>query len=228
MKRWARIRAARSSDQELLDIENTACPGAGACGGQFTANTMATVMEMIGLAPMNTAAVPQVDKRKEAVAVRCGKIAVEAVQADRRPRSIATRDAFENAIASVAATGGSTNAVLHLLAMAHEAGIELADDDFQTHQRAHAAAGGPEARQAGSSRSTWTKPAACPVIAKRLADGGYVDTVRMTITGRTFGEEAAEAKETPGQEVIRPLVESDQGARRAGDSAKATWLPKAA
>src|SRR5579862_2133960 len=124
--------AGRMSDEEFLAIENSACPGAGACGGQFTANTMATVMEMIGLAPMNTAAVPQVDERKNQVAFRCGKIAVEAVQANRRPRDIATREAFENAIASVAATGGSTNAVLHLLAMAHEAEVDLKIEDFQT------------------------------------------------------------------------------------------------
>src|SRR5437867_7826039 len=97
--------AGRISDDELLALENSACPGAGACGGQFTANTMATVMEMIGLAPMNTAAVPQVDKRKEAVSAYCGKVVVEAVKKNLRPRDIATRKAFENAIASVAATG---------------------------------------------------------------------------------------------------------------------------
>src|SRR5580704_10764071 len=124
--------AGKITDQELLEIEGAACPGAGACGGQFTANTMATVMEMIGLAPMNTAAVPQVDARKAKVAFRCGEVAVDAVRADRKPRDIATRKAFENAIASVAATGGSTNAVLHLLAMAREAGVELSIDDFQT------------------------------------------------------------------------------------------------
>src|SRR6202035_280238 len=119
------------SDAELLDIEDHACPGAGACGGQFTANTMATVMEMIGLAPMGTAAVPQVDEQKSQVSYRCGHIAVDAVRADRKPRDIVTRNAFENAIASAAPTGGSTNAVLHLLAMAREAGVELSIDDFQ-------------------------------------------------------------------------------------------------
>jgi len=192
------------SDQEFLDIENKACPGAGACGGQFTANTMATVMEMIGLAPMNTAAVPQVDKRKEAVAARCGRIAVEAVLQDRRPRSIATRAAFENAIASVAATGGSTNAVLHLLAMAHEAGIELKMGDFQRiSDRTPLLV---DLKPAGRFVAVDVdKAGGMPVIAKRLADGGYVDVSAMTITGRTFGVEASEANETPGQEVIRPL-----------------------
>src|SRR5579871_3733415 len=109
--------AGRISDQELLDIENHACPGAGACGGQFTANTMATVLELIGLSPMGTAAVPQVDAGKSAVSFRCGEIVMDAVRHDRRPRQVATRTAFLNAIAGVAATGGSTNAVLHLLAM---------------------------------------------------------------------------------------------------------------
>ena len=118
------------SDQELLDIENHACPGAGACGGQYTANTMATVMELIGLSPMGTAAVPQIDKRKDAVSYRCGEIIMDAVRNERRARDICTRAAFDNAIAGVAGTGGSTNAVLHLLAMAREAEVPLTIDDF--------------------------------------------------------------------------------------------------
>src|SRR3984893_7234287 len=122
--------AGRISDQELLEIENHACPGAGACAGQFTANTMATVMELIGLSPMGTAAVPQVDPRKNDVSIRCGEIVMDAVKNERKPRDIATRKAFENAIAGVAATAGSTNAVLHLLAMAREAELPLSIDDF--------------------------------------------------------------------------------------------------
>ncbi|HEV8144869.1 MAG TPA: dihydroxy-acid dehydratase [Bryobacteraceae bacterium] len=196
--------AGHMSDAEMLAIENAACPGAGACGGQFTANTMATVMEMIGLAPMNTAAVPQVDKRKEAVAARCGEVVMDAVRANRRPRDIATRKAFENAIASVAATGGSTNAVLHLLAMAKEAGVELSIDDFQT-----ISAKTPllvDLKPAGRFVAVDVdKAGGMPVIAKRLVDGGFVDGTALTVTGRSFAEEAAEAKETPGQEVIRPL-----------------------
>jgi dihydroxy-acid dehydratase len=193
------------SDAEMLAIENAACPGAGACGGQFTANTMATVMEMIGLAPMGTAAVPQVDPRKHAVAHRCGEIVMDAVRADRKPRDIATRRAFENAIASVAATGGSTNAVLHLLAMAVEAGVPLSIDDFQT-----ISARTPllvDLKPAGRFVAVDVdKAGGMPVIAKRLVDGGYVDGSALTVTGRTFAEEAADAKETPGQEVIRPLA----------------------
>ncbi len=196
--------SGKITDQEFLDIENKACPGAGACGGQFTANTMATVMEMIGLSPMNTAAVPQVDKRKEAVAARCGRIAVEAVKADRKARSIATKPAFENAIASVAATGGSTNAVLHLLAMAHEAGIDIQMADFQRISEKTPLI--LDLKPAGRFVAVDVdKAGGWPVVAKRLADGGYADTSAMTVTGRTFGEEAAEAVETPGQEVIRPL-----------------------
>jgi dihydroxy-acid dehydratase len=196
--------AGKISDAELLAIENAACPGAGACGGQFTANTMATVMEMIGLAPMNTAAVPQVDARKQKVAFRCGEVCVDAVRADRKPRDIATRKAFENAIASVAATGGSTNAVLHLLAMAREAGVELSIDDFQT-----ISARTPllvDLKPAGRFVAVDVdKAGGMAVIAQRLADGGYADGSALTVTGRTFAEEAADAKETPGQEVIRPL-----------------------
>src|SRR2546421_6021938 len=118
------------SDTDLKDIEDHACPGAGACGGQFTANTMATVMELIGLSPMGTAAVPQVDPRKNAVCIRCGEVVMDMVKNNRRPRDIVTCKAFENAIAGVAATGGSTNAVLHLIAIAREAGVPLDIEDF--------------------------------------------------------------------------------------------------
>jgi len=196
--------AGRISDEELLAIENAACPGAGACGGQFTANTMATVMEMIGLAPMNTAAVPQVDARKAGVAFRCGEVAVDAVKQERRPRDIATRAAFENAIASVAATGGSTNAVLHLLAMAREAEVPLSIDDFQSISSRTPLL--VDLKPAGRFVAVDVDRAGgMAVIAKRLVDGRFVDSSATTVTGRTFAEEAAEAKETPGQEVIRPL-----------------------
>ncbi len=204
--------AGRIDDAELLAIENAACPGAGACGGQFTANTMATVMEMIGLSPMGTAAVPQVDPAKNDVAFRCGQVIVDAVKAGRKPRDIVTRKAFENAIASVAATGGSTNSVLHLLAMAREAGVDLTIDDFQT-----VSARTPllvDLKPAGQFVAVDVHYAGgIPVIAKRLVDGGYVDGSVPTITGRSFAEEAADAKETPGQKVIRPL---DQPIKSSG------------
>ena len=196
--------AGKMSDEDFLAIENLACPGAGACGGQYTANTMATVMEMIGLSPMNTASVPQVDPRKHQVAFRCGQVILDAVKAGRRARDIATRQAFENAIASVAATGGSTNAVLHLLAMARDAGVDLKIDDFQaisarTPLLVDLKPGGRFVAVDVDKAGGW------PVVAKRLVDGGYVHNDAMTVTGRTFAQEAAEAQETPGQEVIRPL-----------------------
>ena len=196
--------AGRMSDEELREIENHACPGAGACGGQYTANTMATVMELIGLSPLGTAAVPQVDPLKNGVAFRCGQLIVEAVRRDLQPCAIVTRTAINNAIAAVAASGGSTNAVLHLLAMAREAGVPLSIDDFQTvSERTPLLA---DLKPAGRFVASDVHAAGgIAVLAKRLVDGGYVDGAAITITGRTLAEEAAEAKETPGQEVFRPL-----------------------
>jgi dihydroxy-acid dehydratase len=192
------------SDAELLDIEDHACPGAGACGGQFTANTMATVMELIGLAPMGTASVPQVDKRKEDVARRCGRIVMDAVRNNLRARDICTRKAFDNAIAGVAASGGSTNAVLHLLAMAREAEVPLSINEFdgicaRTPVFVDIKPGGR------FMAADVDKAGGIPVIAKRLVEGKFVDESAVTVTGRTFGEEAADAHETPGQEVVLPL-----------------------
>ncbi len=196
--------SGRMSDDELRDIEDHACPGAGACGGQFTANTMATVMELIGLAPMGTAAVPQVDPRKDSVAYRCGEIIMDAVRKNLRPRDICTRKAFDNAIAGVAATAGSTNAVLHLLAMAREAEVPLSIDDFEP-----VSARTPvlvDIKPGGRFMAADVdKAGGIPVIAHRLVEGNYVDGSTLTVTGRTFAEEAADAKETPGQEVVRPL-----------------------
>ena len=196
--------AGKISDAELLAIENSACPGAGACGGQFTANTMATVMELIGLSPMGTASVPQVDIRKHDVARRCGEIVLDCVRNSRKPLDIMTRAALENAIAGVAATGGSTNAVLHLLAMAREANIPLEMDDFQTISNRTPLF--VDLKPGGRFVAVDVDHAGgIPVIAKRLMEGGYVDPSALTCTGKTFGEEASLAQETPGQEVIRPL-----------------------
>ena len=196
--------AGKMSDEEFLAIENSACPGPGACGGQFTANTMATVLEFIGLSPMGTASVPQVDQRKHDVAARCGRIVLDLVKTERRPRDIVTRKAIDNAIASVATTGGSTNAVLHLLAVAREAGVPLHMDDFQTiSERTPLLV---DLKPAGKFVAVDVdKAGGIPVIAQRLIQGDYVDGSAMTVTGRTLAEEAAQAKETPGQEVIRPL-----------------------
>src|SRR5262249_51345566 len=120
------------SDADFCDLENHACPGAGACGGQFTANTMALALEFLGLSPLGTASPPALDPRKQDVALRAGRLVVEQLRRGLKPKQILTRQAFENAIAGVAATGGSTNAVLHLLAIAREVGVPLTIDDFDT------------------------------------------------------------------------------------------------
>ena len=196
--------AGKISDSELKAIEDHACPGAGACGGQYTANTMATVMELIGLSPLGTAAIPQVDKRKDAVAFRCGEVIMNAVRKNIRPRDICTRAAFDNAIAGVAGSAGSTNAVLHLLAMAREAEVPLTIDDFDG-----ISARTPvfvDIKPGGKYVAADVDTAGgIPVIAKRLVEGKLVDGSTLTVTGRTFAEEAADARETPGQQVILPL-----------------------
>jgi dihydroxy-acid dehydratase len=195
------------SDADLLDIEDHACPGAGACGGQFTANTMATVMELIGLSPMGTAAVPQVDKRKDDVAFGCGEVIMNAVRQNILPRDICTRTAFDNAIAGVAGTAGSTNAVLHLLAMAREAELPLTIDDFEP-----ILARTPiflDIKPGGKYMAADVDRAGgIGVVAQRLLEGGYVDGSALTVTGRTFAAEAADARETAGQVVIRPLSQT--------------------
>ena len=198
--------AGRIPESEFKQIEDCASPGPGACGGQFTANTMATVLEMIGLSPINTAMVPQADPRKHGVAAYCGRVILDAVKNERRPRSICTRPAFENAIAAVAATGGSTNAVLHLLAMAREAGVELKIDDFHTiSQRTPLIV---SLRPAGEFvAADMDKAGGIGVLAGRLIEGGYADGSLPTVTGKTLQAEAAAAVETPGQKVIRPLAD---------------------
>ncbi len=196
--------AGRLSDDELLAIENAACPGPGACGGQYTANTMSTVMEIIGLSPMGLNAIPQVDARKHDAARQCGEIIMNAVRQNLRPCDIVTRAAIDNAIASVAASGGSTNAVLHLLAMAREAGIPLTIDDFQELSSKTPLLA--DLKPAGKyTAADVDKAGGIPVIAKRLHDGGYAHSDAMTITGKTFGEGVAAVVETPGQDVIRSL-----------------------
>lgn len=196
--------AGKITDAELKLIEDKACPGAGACGGQFTANTMATLLEVIGLSPMGLNSVPQPDPRKEKAAYEAGKLIVEAVKKDLKPRDICTRAAFENAIASVAASGGSTNTVLHLLAMAKEAGVKLEIDDFQRISEKTPLYA--DLKPAGKYVAADVDAAGgIPIIAKRLVDGKYADGSCVTITGRTLAEETALAKETPGQDVIKPL-----------------------
>ncbi len=196
--------AGLMSDEDLRKLESVACPGAGACGGQFTANTMSTVMEFIGLSPMGFNSIPAMDPQKDQVAYRTGQMVMELLRRGLRPRDILTRKAFENAIASVAATGGSTNAVLHLLALAQEAGVPLRIEDFdaissRTPLIADLKPGGRyvavDVHRAGG----------IPLIAKKLIEGGLLDERQLTPSGRTIGEEARAVKETPGQDVVRSL-----------------------
>jgi dihydroxy-acid dehydratase len=196
--------AGRMSDDAFKEMEDFACPGAGACGGQFTANTMATAIEILGMAPMGSGSVPAMDPRKDEIAFNCGQMVMELLKRNLRPSQIVTRRALENAIASVAATGGSTNGVLHLLAIAREASIPLKIDDFdrissRTPLLADLKPGGrfvaPDLYRAGG----------IPLVAKRLLEGGLLHPDALTVSGRTMGEEARRAVETQGQEVVRPL-----------------------
>ncbi len=198
--------AKKITDDDLHELEGVACPGPGACGGQFTANTMAMALEFLGLSPMGSASVAATDVRKDAVGVEAGRLAMDLLRRGVRPRAIVTRDAIENAIAGVNASGGSTNAVLHLLAIAREAGVPLTIDDFdpigkRTPLWADLQPGGRysavELGQAGGTA----------VVAKRLVDAKLAHGDAMTVSGRTFAEEAGRVHEAPGQDVVLPLDE---------------------
>ena len=197
--------AGKMSDEDLDEIENCAIPGAGACGGQYTANTMAMALEFLGLAPLGTGDVPAVDKAKDQVGVEAGHLVVDVLKRGIRPRDIATPAAFANAIAGVCASGGSTNAALHLPAMAHEAGFELTLDEFDAISKAtplicDLKPGGKyvavDLHKAGGTR----------LVAQRLIEAGKLDGTCQTVTGRSLAEEAAQAQETPGQPVVVPVA----------------------
>ena len=196
--------AGKMSDKDLRELEDAACPGAGACGGQYTANTMSTVMEMMGLSPMGFNSVPAMDPLKDDVSFACGKIVMNVLQKGIMPRDILTREAFENAIASVAATGGSTNAVLHLLAIAREAEVGLEIEDFQTVSARTPLLADlkPSGRFVASDMH---RAGGIRLLARRLLNGKYLHAAAKTVTGNTIGAEAESATETPGQEVIVPL-----------------------
>jgi dihydroxy-acid dehydratase len=196
--------AGRITDGDLKELEDVACPGAGACGGQFTANTMAMALEFLGLSPMGTASIAATDAAKDEVGRRAGVLVMDMLRRGLRPREIATRAAFENAIAGVAASGGSTNAVLHLLALAREIGVPLGIDDFDRVSRrtplwADLKPGGRfTAVDLGNAGGTG-------VVARRLVAAGLVAADALTPSGLTFAEEASRAVETRGQEVVVPL-----------------------
>ena len=201
------------SDADLREIEGAACPGPGACGGQFTANTMATAFEALGISPAGSSGVPAADPRRDEVARECGRLAVRMLQEDLRPSRIITRGALLNAISAVMATGGSTNAVLHLLAVAHEAGVDLSLEDFdRVSERTPLLADmkpwgrftAPDLGHAGGIM----------LVMRRLLEAGILDGEVMTVTGRTIAEEARAAVETPGQQVVATLerpIESSGG-----------------
>jgi dihydroxy-acid dehydratase len=196
--------AGRISEQELHELEEAASPGAGACGGQFTANTMAMAFEVLGISPAASAMVPAQDGRKLEVAAQVGELVMDVLARGLRPSSVITREAIENAIAAIAMSGGSTNGVLHLLAVAREAGIPLEIDDFdRISERTPLLC---DLQPGGRFAATDLYEAGgVPLVLSRLAEAGILHEAAITVTGRTIGEHAREASETPGQEVVRPL-----------------------
>ncbi len=196
--------AGKATEADLAELEQVACPGAGACGGQYTANTMSMVMEVIGLSPVGFNSIPQVDPAKFPAAEAAGRLALQVLDKDIRPSQILTRTAFDNAIAAVAASGGSTNAVLHLLALARTIGVELDIDDIDRISRRTPLLCDlkPGGRFAAVELH---KAGGIALLTKRLIEGGFVDADALTVTGRTLGEECESVAETAGQEVVVPL-----------------------
>ncbi|MGZ5332309.1 MAG: dihydroxy-acid dehydratase [Solirubrobacterales bacterium] len=192
------------SEEELKSLEDAVSPGPGACGGQFTANTMACAFEMLGIAPMGSGMVPAVAEERKGVAEQAGELVMKLLEQDLRPSQIITRESIENAIATVAMSGGSTNGVLHLLAVAREAGIELDIDDFDQISERTPLLGDLKPAGRFVAKDLY-EAGGVGVFAKRLDEAGLLHRKAMTVTGRTIGEEADAVKETEGQEVVRPL-----------------------
>src|SRR5436309_6486816 len=198
--------AGSISEEELHELENAASPGAGACGGQFTANTMAMAFEVLGISPAGSAMVPAEAGRKLEVAREVGELVMDVLKDGRRPSTIITKPALENAIAAVAMSGGSTNGVLHLLAIARETGVPLDIEEFdRISERTPLLC---DLQPGGRFAATDLYEAGgVPLVLKRMQEAGVVATGAETVTGRTIGEHAAEAAETAGQRVVRPLSE---------------------
>src|SRR5712692_8465927 len=198
--------AGRITDTELRQIEEHACPGAGACGGQFTANTMATAMEFLGISPAGMNEIPALDAKKPDVAYRAGQLVMGLLDQGVTPRSVITRASIENAVASVAGTGGSTNGVLHLLAIAREAGVPLTLDDFdriaaRTPIVASLKPGGEYVA------SDLYAAGGMALVAQRLLEAKVLHPNAWTVDGRTLGTVARAAVETPGQRVVRSVAD---------------------
>ena len=193
--------AGKASDEDVHELESVACPGAGACGGQFTANTMAMVLDFLGVSAAGLNEIPANHPAKKEAAERAGELAMQLVVDDVRPRSIITRDAIENAIAAVAASGGSTNGVLHLLAIAAEAGVELTIDDFDTiSARTPIVA---DIKPGGRFVATdLFEAGGVGLVVRELVDGDLVHADALTVDGRSLREVGAAVKETPGQQVV--------------------------
>jgi dihydroxy-acid dehydratase len=198
--------AGKIDDAELQAIEEAASPSFGACGGQFTANTMAMAFEFLGISPIGPSLTPAEDAGKPEIARAAGELVMDVLRRGLRPSDILTREAFENAVASVAASGGSTNGVLHLLAVAREIGVDLSIDDFD--RIAERTPTLCDLKPGGRFVATDLHAAGgCAVLAQRLAEAGILHEDAITVTGKTIGEHAREAREAPGQEVIRPLAD---------------------
>ncbi|HNH85859.1 MAG TPA: dihydroxy-acid dehydratase [Solirubrobacterales bacterium] len=196
--------AGRITDEELTEIENVASPGYGACGGQFTANTMACAFEALGISPAFSAMVPAEDKQKTAVAEKVGELILQVLADDLKPSRIITRKSLENAIAAVCASGGSTNGVLHLLAIAREAGVELDIDVFEEVSRRTPLLA--DLKPGGRYVATdLYRAGGVPLILRNLKQGGLLHEDEITVTGRSIGEEVANAEEEPGQDVVLPV-----------------------
>jgi dihydroxy-acid dehydratase len=196
--------AGKISEQQLHELEEAASPGAGACGGQFTANTMAMAFEALGISPAGSAMVPAEDGKKLEVAHRCGELVMDVLARGQRPSDVITKPALENAIAAVATSGGSTNGVLHLLAVAKEAGVPLSIDEFdRISERTPLLC---DLQPGGQYVATDLYAAGgVPLVLARLRDAGVLHADAITVTGRTIGEEADRAQEAPGQGVVRPV-----------------------
>jgi len=198
--------AGEMTDEELTELEDVASPGAGACGGQFTANTMACATEALGVSLSGSAMVPAEDPDKDGVAEHIGDLVLNLLRDDIRPSKVITRNSLENAIACVSASGGSTNGVLHMLAIAREAGVELTIDDFERVSKDTPVLA--DLKPGGRFVATDLYAAGgVPVILSRLKEAGILHADELTVSGRTIGEEADAAVETPGQEVVRPLAD---------------------